>query len=129
MLGAFFPNAVMIAFTATANFMDRVDIEQSLHMSNPVEIIGNPDRRNIFYSKILRGSDELQSYEAILRPIADQLLEDKVNSISSPVPVTPEFHEKHAHAYSVNLHVAFSVDRHGFLFSIAKLDFILKNKR
>ena len=79
MLGAFFPNAVMIALTATANPMDRVDIEQSLHMSNPVEIIGNPDRRNIFYSKILRGSDELQSYEAILRPIADQLLEDKVN--------------------------------------------------
>ena len=52
-----------------------------------------------------------------------------INSISSPVPVTPEFHEKHAHAYSVNLHVAFSVDRHRFLFSIAKLDFIFKNKR
>ena len=79
MVGAFFPNAVMNALIATANFMDRVDIEQSLHMSKPVEIIGNPDRRNIFYSKILRGSDELLSYEAILRPIADQLLEDKVN--------------------------------------------------
>ena len=69
----------MNALIATANFMDRVDIEQSLHMSKPVEIIGNPDRRNIFYSKILRGSDELLSYEAILGPIADQLLEDKVN--------------------------------------------------
>ena len=69
----------MNALIATANFMDRVDIEQSLHMSKPVEIIGNPDRRNIFYSKILRGSDELWFYEAILRPIADQLLEDKVN--------------------------------------------------
>ena len=34
MLGAFFPNAVMIALTATANYMDRVDIKQSLHMNN-----------------------------------------------------------------------------------------------
>ena len=69
----------MIVLTATANYMDRVDVEQSLHMSNAVEIIGNPDGRNIFYSMILRGSDELLSYEAMLRPIADQLLEDKVN--------------------------------------------------
>ena len=59
MLGAFFPIAVMIALTATANGMDRVEIEQSLHVDNPVEIIGNPDRANIFYSKILRISDEL----------------------------------------------------------------------
>ena len=79
MLGAFFPNAVMIALTATANGMDRVEIEQSLHMDNPVEIIGNPDRANIFYSKILRISDELMSYESILRPIAVKLLEENVN--------------------------------------------------
>ena len=36
MLGAFFPNAVMIALTATKNYMDKVDIKQSLHMNNPV---------------------------------------------------------------------------------------------
>ena len=74
MLDAFFPNAVMIALTATANSMDRVEIEQSLHMDNPVEIIGNLDRANIFYSKILRISDELMSYESILWPIAVKLL-------------------------------------------------------
>ena len=77
MLSAFFPNAVMIALTATANYMDRVDIKQSLHMNNPVEITSNPDRSSmIFYSKILRGSDEQLSYEAVLRPVADQLFED-----------------------------------------------------
>ena len=36
MLGAFFPNAVMIALTTTKNCMDRGDIKQSLHMNNPV---------------------------------------------------------------------------------------------
>ena len=79
MLGAFFPNAVMIALTATANGMDRVNIKQSLHMNNAVEVIGNADRRNIFYSKIIRENDELISYETILRPIASNLLDVNVN--------------------------------------------------
>lgn len=78
MLSAFFPNAVMIALTATANGVDRVKIKHSLNMNNAVEIVGNPDRRNIFYSKILRESDELLSYETILRPIASKLLEVSV---------------------------------------------------
>ena len=79
MLSAFFPNAPMIALTATANLMDRVQIKHSLNMKDSVEIIGNPDRRNIFYSKELRDSDELVSYEMILKPIAMKLIKLKVN--------------------------------------------------
>ena len=73
MLSAFFPNAVMIALTATANGVDRVKIKHSLNMNNAVEIVGNPDRRNIFYSKILRESDELLSYETNFKLYLGQL--------------------------------------------------------
>ena len=79
MLGAFFPNAVMVALTATANGMDRVKIKNSLHMNNTVEVIGNPDRKNIFYDKVLRETDELSSFESILRPIENKLLDENVN--------------------------------------------------
>ena len=78
MLGAFFPNAVMIALTATANGIDRVKIKHSLIMKNPVEVIASPNRSNIFYSKVLRENDELTSYENILRPIAERLMDLKV---------------------------------------------------
>jgi superfamily II DNA helicase RecQ len=65
MLGAFFPNAVMIALTATANGIDRVKIKDSLIMKNPIEVIASPNRSNVFYSKVLRESDEVTSYEHI----------------------------------------------------------------
>ena len=79
MLCAFFPNAVMVALTATANKMDREDIKVSLNMRNTVEVVANPDRINIFLSKIFRGSEEIDSYEAILRPIVLELLEANVS--------------------------------------------------
>ena len=79
MFSAFFPNAPMIALTATANLMIRVQIKHSLNMKSSVEIIGNPDRRNIFYSKELRDGEELVSYEMILKPIAMKLIKLKVN--------------------------------------------------
>ena len=79
MLSAFFPNAPMIALTATANLMDRVQIKHSLNIKDSVDVIGNPDRRNIFYSKELRDSDELVSYEMILKPIAKKLIKLKMN--------------------------------------------------
>jgi superfamily II DNA helicase RecQ len=69
----------MITLTATANGIDKVNIKQSLHMNNAVEVIGNADRRNIFYSKIIRENDERVSYETILRSIANILLELNVN--------------------------------------------------
>ena len=75
MLSAFFPNAVMIALTATANAIDRVKIKEPLNMKNPVEVIGSANRRNIFYSKIIRESDEVRSYYGVLKPIAERLKE------------------------------------------------------
>lgn len=78
MLVAFFPNAVLIALTATANSMDRAKIKDSLNMKNPVEVIGDADRPNIFYSKVFREGEEISSYENILRPIAEKLMEMNV---------------------------------------------------
>jgi len=59
--------------------MDSVQIKHSLNMKDSVEIIGNPDRRNVFYSKELRASDELVSFEMILKPKAMKLIKLKVN--------------------------------------------------
>ena len=67
MLSAFFSNASLIALTATANKLDRTKIKESLNMKNPVEVIGDADRSNIFYSKVFR------------QPIAEKLLETNVN--------------------------------------------------
>lgn len=78
MLGAFFPNAAIIALTATANKMDRIKIKDSLNMKNPVEVIGDGDRPNIFYSKVFREGHEIASYENILMPIAQKLMEMNV---------------------------------------------------
>ena len=61
----------MIALTATANGIYRVKIKHSLIIKNPVEVIASPNRINIFYSK-------LTSYENILRPIAERLMDLKV---------------------------------------------------
>lgn len=79
MLSAFFPNASLIALTATANKFDRTKIKESLNMKNPFEVIGDADRPNIFYSKAFRQGEEITSYESILRPIAEKLLKLNLN--------------------------------------------------
>ena len=78
MLGAFFPNAAIIALTATANKMDRIKLKDSLNTKNPVEVIGDGDRPNIFYSKVFREGHEIASYENILMPIAQKWMEMNV---------------------------------------------------
>ena len=49
MLCASFPNAPVLALTATANKMDRKHVKESLGLKNCAELVANPDRRNIFY--------------------------------------------------------------------------------
>ena len=78
MLDAFFPNAAITALTTTANKINRIKLKDSLNMKNPVEVIGDGDRPNIFYSKVFREGQEIASYENILMPIAQKLMEMNV---------------------------------------------------
>ena len=68
-----FPNLPVLALTATANKEDRLKIKESLGLKKVAEIVGNPDRRNIFYAKVFREGQDIDSIERILRPIADGL--------------------------------------------------------
>ena len=73
-MGAIFHNVPVIALTATANKEDRKGIKESLGLKKCIEVIGKPDRRNIFYAKYFRKGQDIDSIEAILMPIAEHLL-------------------------------------------------------
>jgi superfamily II DNA helicase RecQ len=51
---ATFPNVPVIAMTATANKLGREHIKESLALQNCFDLIGNPDRTNIYYEKVFR---------------------------------------------------------------------------
>ena len=74
MLCAAFPNAPVLALTATASKNDRKQIKESLGLKNFVELVANPDRKNIFYEKHFRAGQDIDSIESICRPIANDLL-------------------------------------------------------
>ena len=71
-----FPDVPVIAMTATANDKDRQEIVASLGLkkANYKEIVANPDRENIFYKKCFRIGQGVESIQAILEPIAQELL-------------------------------------------------------
>lgn len=79
MLCATFPTVPVVALTATASKKDICAISQSLNLKNPLEVIGNPNRPNIFYRKVFRKGDDIDFFEDMLKPIADDLKEQKVN--------------------------------------------------
>lgn len=79
MLCATFPNVPVVALTATASKKDVKAIKASLNLKNPLEVIGNPNRANIFYEKCFRKGDDVDFFENILEPIAHDLKEKKVN--------------------------------------------------
>jgi len=54
MLCATFRNVAAVALTATASKKNIAIIKQSLYLKNPLEVIGNPNRPNIFYKKGFR---------------------------------------------------------------------------
>ena len=79
MLCATFPKVPVIALTATASRKDIEVIKESLNLKNPLEVIGNPNRPNIFYKKVFRKGDDTEFFEKLLEPIACDLKEKKVN--------------------------------------------------
>ena len=78
MLCATFPKVPVVALTATASRQDIEVIKQSLNLKNPIEVIGNPNRPNIFYKKVFRKGDDTEFFEKLLEPIACDLKEKKV---------------------------------------------------
>lgn len=68
MLCASFPNVPVLALTATANKYDRKYIKESLGLKKCVEVVANPDRKNIFYEKYLRKGQDVDNIGEICRP-------------------------------------------------------------
>ena len=79
MICAAFPTAPVLALTATANSVDRKQIKESLCLKKCVEIVANPDRRNIFYEKYFREGQDVDAIGRICMPIADGLLKETIN--------------------------------------------------
>ena len=78
MLCALFPSVPVLALSATASIKDRQVIKDTLHMINPLEVVGSLNRPNIFYEKVFRNGLDVESYEEILLPIARNLLIQKI---------------------------------------------------
>lgn len=64
--------------TATASKNDRECIKNSLGLKACAEVVGNPDRANIIYSKHFRAGPDVDSLVTILTPIAQGLLEELI---------------------------------------------------
>ena len=79
MLCATFPTVPVVALTATASKRDVTEIKVSLNLKNPLEIVGNPNRPNIFYKKVFRRGDDVDFFYELLNPIAIGLKEKKVD--------------------------------------------------
>ena len=65
--------------TATASRADIQCIQYSLGLKKCKHIIGNPNRKNIFYKKVFRSGKDMDSLKAILIPIAKALLEQNID--------------------------------------------------
>lgn len=79
MLCATFPSVPVVALTATASKNDVAAIKQSLNLKTPLEVIANPNRQNIYYEKVFRQGEDVDFFDGLLKPIANQLKEDTVN--------------------------------------------------
>ena len=79
MLCATFPKVPVVALTATASKKDVEVIKQSLNLKNPLEVIGNPNRPNVFYRNVFHKGDDMEFFEKLLEPIACDLKGQKVN--------------------------------------------------
>ena len=132
MLCATFLTVPVVALTATASKRDLKAIKESLNLKNPVEVIGNPNRANIFYKKAFRKEDDVDFFEEILKPIALGLKEKTVgypitilylplrwcglsfNFLKCCLVMTSITHSK---ALVMRLHVCLKFQRTGFLHS------------
>lgn len=78
-LSSFFPNIPHLALTATATKATKSLIIDSLKLCDPVTIIANPDRKNIFYECKVRPSSGEDKLNAVLAPLANELKEKNIN--------------------------------------------------
>jgi len=69
----FSTSATVVALTATASKADVKEIKDSLNMKNPLELIGDPNRGNIFYEKVFCKGDDMDFFQELLRPMASEL--------------------------------------------------------
>ena len=76
---AIFSSSAVIAMTATANKSDREAIKCSLGFKKCIEMVGNPDRRNITYHKEERFGKDIDFLIKILTPMARNLPEENIN--------------------------------------------------
>ena len=79
MLCALFHYVPVLAVTATANKMDMKCIHDSLGLKKCKFLVANPDRKNIFYRKVFYPKQDAESIQLILKPIAKDLLQHKIN--------------------------------------------------
>ena len=73
MLCATFSQVPVVALTATASKADVKAIKDSLNMKKPLEVIGDPNRANIFYEKVFRKGDDVDFFEELLKPVVSEL--------------------------------------------------------
>ena len=78
-LCALFSDVPVLAMTATASRTDIQCIQDSLGLKKCKHIIGNPNRKNIFYNQVFRTGRDMNSLQAILMPIARALLEQNID--------------------------------------------------
>ena len=64
--------------TATASRVDIQCIQDSLGLKKCKTVIGNPDRKNIYYKKVFRTGHDVHAIKSILMPIASSLLQQKI---------------------------------------------------
>ena len=77
MLFATFPQVPVVALTATASKADVQAIKDSLNMKKPLEMIGDPNRANIFYEKVFCKGDDIDFFKKLLKRMASKLKEVK----------------------------------------------------
>ena len=85
-LRAIFPSAPMVALTASAPPKRLSLLTDALFLQNPLKVVGNLDRPNIYTGIHRRKASSLgsESYESILRPIAE---EQKQNVTHYPLTI------------------------------------------
>ena len=77
-LSSIFPSIPHVALTATATTSTKELIIDSLRLDNAFLVEANPDRSNIFYESKLRPSSGEDKLDAVLAPLADELMEKKI---------------------------------------------------
>ena len=71
MVCALFRSDPRLALTATVNKKDREETIEVLGLSDCVDTIVSPDRKNIFYERYFRKESDVEGIQCILKPLAE----------------------------------------------------------